>query len=181
MQAITRFEIARSFPVHEEATFMQISMKCGLEEPLVRRILRHAMTKNIFREPRKGIVAHTAASRLLAEDAQIHDWVGASTDELWQGASQTVNALTMYPRSQEPNQTGFALANGTDKSIYDVFAQNPDRAKRFGNVMAAYTSGTGYELEHLVKGFDWKALGSGKVVDVRPFLHTVTRTHRKGS
>lgn len=105
MQAITRFNIAASFPVHKEATFAEISDACGLDEHLVRRILRHAMTKHIFKEARKGVVAHTAASRLLAENAEIHDWVGASTDELWQAASQTVNALVKYPGSQEPNQT----------------------------------------------------------------------------
>jgi len=71
----------------------------------VRRILRHAMTKRIFHEPRKGIVAHTAASRLMAEDAQVADWVGANTDELWQAASQTVNAMVKYPGSEEPNET----------------------------------------------------------------------------
>ena len=105
MQAITRFNIASIFPVHEEATFAEISNACGLDEQIVRRILRHAITKHIFKEPRKGVVAHTAASRLLAENAEIRDWVGVNTDELWQAASQTVNALLKYPGSQEPNQT----------------------------------------------------------------------------
>ncbi len=105
MQAISRFKIASSFPLHSEATFAQISEACGLKEPDVRRLLRHAMTKHIFCEPRKGVVVHTAASRLLAEDPQILDWVGASSDELWQAAAQTVNAMVMYPGSQEPNQT----------------------------------------------------------------------------
>ena len=105
MQAITRFHITSSFPIHEEASFAEISNACGLEESVLRRILRHAMTKNIFKEPRKGFVAHTVISRLLAEDAEIHDWVGAITDEFWQAASQVVNALVKYPGSREPNQT----------------------------------------------------------------------------
>lgn len=166
MQAITRFQIATSFPINEEVSFSTIAKAHELDESVLRRILRHAMIKNIFREPRKGVVAHTAVSRLLAEDRQIHDWVGASTDELWQAAAQTVNALTKYPHSQEPNQTGFALANNTDKSVYEVFGQFPERAQRFGNAMAAFTSGTGYELEHLVQGFHWSSVGKGTVVDV---------------
>lgn len=105
MQAISRFKMASSFPPHSEATFAQISEACGLNEPDVRRLLRHAMTKHIFHEPRKGVVVHTAASRLLAEDAQMLDWVGASSDELWQAAAQTVNAMVKYPGSQDPNQT----------------------------------------------------------------------------
>lgn len=132
MQAITRFKIATAFPVHGEATFSQIAKNCNLDESVLRRLLRHAMTKNVFHEPRKAIVAHTAASKLLAEDQKIHDWVRVSTDELWQGAAQTVNAISKYPGSQEPNQTGFTLANNTDKSIFEFFDQYPDRAQRFG-------------------------------------------------
>lgn len=105
MQVITRFGMATTFGTHEEASFAEISEKCGINEIDVRRILRHAMTKRIFHEPRKGIVRHTAASRLLAEDSQIADWVGASTDELWQSASQTLNAMVKYPNSQELNET----------------------------------------------------------------------------
>jgi hypothetical protein len=33
------------------------------------------------------------------------DWVAASSDELWQGAAQTVNAMEKWPGSQEPNET----------------------------------------------------------------------------
>lgn len=166
MQAVTRFRIANTFPIHAEVPFFEIAKACGLDESMTRRLLRYAMTKNIFQEPRKGVVSHTAASRLLAEDSQLHDWVGASTDELWQAAAQTINALVKYPGSQEPNQTGFALANGVEKSIYEVFAMHPDRAKRFGNAMASFTAGTGYELEHLINGHDWSSIGSGLVVDV---------------
>ena len=105
MQAITRFNLASSFPIHKEATFAEVSDACGLDESIVRRLLRYAMIQNIFKEPRKGFVAHTAASRLLAENAEIHDWVSVNSDELWQAASQTINALVKYPGSQEPNQT----------------------------------------------------------------------------
>ncbi|KAL2047311.1 hypothetical protein N7G274_001332 [Stereocaulon virgatum] len=97
MQAIVRFNIADSFPVHEEASFASISYECGLVGPILSRIMRHAMTKHIFREPRKGCVIHTAASRPLAENLQLRDWIGASTNELWQAASQTVNALAKFP------------------------------------------------------------------------------------
>lgn len=111
MQAITRFNMATSFPINEEATFAQIAESCGVNELDVRRILRHAMTKRIFHEPREGVVAHTAASRLMSEDSQVSDWVGASTDDLWQAAAQTVNAMVKYPGSQEPNQTVFDPLN----------------------------------------------------------------------
>lgn len=69
MQAISHFNIATTFPVHEEASYADIAKLCGVNELDVRRILRHDMTKRIFSEHHKRIVKHTAASTLLAEDS----------------------------------------------------------------------------------------------------------------
>lgn len=94
-----------SFPIHGEATFAEIGEKCGVEEGDVKRILRHAMTKRIFQETRKGAVIHTAASRLMSESPQMADWIAVGTGELWQAAAMTVQAMKKYPGSQEPNET----------------------------------------------------------------------------
>lgn len=74
---------AQSFPVNETATFAEISAKVGLDELNVRRFLRHAMTNRIFKEVRPGVVAHTAASRVLAEDKMMNDWVGFCVEDMW--------------------------------------------------------------------------------------------------
>ena len=65
---------------------------------------------------------------------------------------------------------GFARANGTDKTMYDTFSQRSDRAKQFGNAMASFVKGTGYDLKHLVNNFPWYVLGNGTVVDVS-YIH----------
>ncbi|KAI0190559.1 S-adenosyl-L-methionine-dependent methyltransferase [Astrocystis sublimbata] len=165
-QAITRYRIAHSFPVGEETSFADIAAATGLEQGLVRRFIRHAIVKDIFSEPRPGVVVHNAVSRLLAEDQVIHDWVGASTDDLWQAAAQTCNALDKWSGSQEPNETGFSVANGTENSVYMEFSQFPERARRFGNAMRSFTEGTGFELDHVVQNFPWGDLKGGTVVDV---------------
>ncbi|GAP82801.1 putative S-adenosyl-L-methionine-dependent methyltransferase [Rosellinia necatrix] len=165
-QAITRYKLAHSFPVGQEASFADIAATTGLDQGLVRRFIRHAVMKDIFSEPRPGVITHNAVSRLLAEDQAVHDWVGSSTDDLWQAAAQTCNAIDKWSASQEPNETGFALANGTDQSIYLEFSKYPERARRFGNAMRAFTEGTGFELSHVVNNFPWGGLKDGTVVDV---------------
>lgn len=104
-QAITRYRIAHAFPVGQEASFADIAAATGLDQGLVRRFVRHAIIKHIFSEPRPGIIAHNAVSRLLAEDQVVHDWVRTSTDDMWQAAAQACNALDKWPASQEPNET----------------------------------------------------------------------------
>ncbi|KAI0381216.1 S-adenosyl-L-methionine-dependent methyltransferase [Hypomontagnella monticulosa] len=165
-QAITRFRIAHSFPVGKTASFSEIAGATGLNETHIRQIIRHAIVKDIFAEPKPGVIAHNAVSRLLAEDQVIHDWVQSSTDELWQAAAQTCNALERFPDSQEANETGFSLANQTDEAVYQVFSRFPERAQRFGNAMRSFTEGTGFELSHVVDNFPWGDLGTGTVVDV---------------
>ncbi|KAI1391008.1 S-adenosyl-L-methionine-dependent methyltransferase [Hypoxylon trugodes] len=165
-QAITRFGLAHAFPIGSEATFADIAKASNLNEQIVRQILRHAIMNNIFAEPRPGIIRHNAVSRLLAEDQVVHDWVGANTDDMWQAAAQTCNALASFPGSQEPNETGFALANQTIKSMYEFLSEHPERARRFGNAMRCFTEGPGFELSHITDNFPWGDLGNGTVIDV---------------
>ncbi len=89
LQAIYRFELATSFPNgKDEATFGEVARKSGLPEPQVRRILRHAMSYHIFQEPRKGVIAHTAASKLLASNHLMRQWVGMVSEEMWPSATK---------------------------------------------------------------------------------------------
>lgn len=75
--------LAKSFPVNETATFAQIAEKVGLDEVNLRRFLRHAMTNYIFKEVSPNVVGHTAASKALAEDPKINDWVGFCLEDMW--------------------------------------------------------------------------------------------------
>jgi hypothetical protein len=67
-----------------------------LNEPDVRRVLRHAIAHRIFREVRKGVVAHTAASRILAEDVQMQAWTGVCVEEMWPSATQVWKQTSAY-------------------------------------------------------------------------------------
>ena len=76
MQAIQRFGIATCFPITETSTFAEIARACGIPESDTRRILRFAMTFYIFQELSPGVVAHTAASKALAEIGPLGQTVG---------------------------------------------------------------------------------------------------------
>lgn len=89
LRAIYRFKLANSFPDgKDEATFEEISQRSGLSVSYVRRIIRHAITYRIFCEPRKGTVAHTAASLYFASNSSMREWVGMVCEEMWPAASK---------------------------------------------------------------------------------------------
>ncbi|TVY26927.1 O-methyltransferase [Lachnellula hyalina] len=160
LHGIYHYRIAKSFPVGETASYAQIAEKVGLDEGNVRRFIRHAMTNRIFWEVDPDTVAHTAASRVLAEDVAMDDWVGFCVEDMFPATSQTVSALKSHPSADEPTRTGFCVANNTAdiEPMFATFSQSPARAKRFGGAMASLTGGVGYELSHLLSMYPWAAL-----------------------
>ena len=50
--------------------------------------------------------------------------------------------------------------------MYEIISQDPERARRFGSSMKAFTKGTGYSPKYVAEGFPWSDLGAGTVVDV---------------
>lgn len=80
--------MASKFPVGQEISYGALAESCSLSEPVTRQVLRQAMLNHVFTEPRKGVVAHTAASRVLAEDEVTRDFVGVAVEDLWKAATR---------------------------------------------------------------------------------------------
>ncbi|KAH3967279.1 hypothetical protein HBI24_208500 [Parastagonospora nodorum] len=156
IQAILRFNLLDFPPGKEETTFTELAAhaNCGLQEPEIRRLLRHAMAYRIFCEPRKGVVAHTAASKRLSHPL-MRAWLGFATEELWPSATKTVEALTAWPQAQEPGQTSFNLMRGTDSIFFEDIAKDPGREKRYVDAMGWFNSGPGFEPNGLVDAVEW--------------------------
>jgi SAM-dependent methyltransferase len=147
----------------EEATFEELAQTCGLNESEVKRLLRHAMAFRIFTEPRKGVVAHTAASKRLA-DPLMKAWIGMATEELWPCAVKTVETLQKWPEASEPTQTPFNMAHNTDRVFFDEIAKFPKREIRYADAMGWFNSGPGLEPTGLVDTIPWSDYET--VVDV---------------
>lgn len=144
------------------------------------------MTNRIFKEVSPGVVAHTAASKALANDDLLQDWVGFCVQDLWpvstelvpclspanvfKAAVATLEALTRFPGSQEDTQTGFQVAfDLVDKeSMFTAFGKDPARGKQFHRAMGSLASGAGYEVDFFVDNYDWNSINekAGTVVDV---------------
>lgn len=105
LQFVHRYKIATLFPVDEERTFGEIAAARGLSVSDTARFLRLAMTYYVFKEPRKGIVAHTAASRVLAEDRCAAAWLGHVLENVWPTLPHVLEAGEKWPNSEEVDQT----------------------------------------------------------------------------
>ncbi|EGO53015.1 hypothetical protein NEUTE1DRAFT_105963 [Neurospora tetrasperma FGSC 2508] len=165
---------AKLFPPAETITLSELQSKTSLDPINLARILRLAMTKGIFREPVPGIIAHTAASRVLAEDSDLHAWVAFNGEDIFPAAAHVLEALKTHPEATSLTRAGFQFAFGTvDKEpMFVTFGKDPARARRMGKAMVSLTGGEGYEISYLLDveggGYDFSEIDAkgGTFVDV---------------
>lgn len=128
------------------------------------------MTNYIFHEPSPGLIAHTAASRMLAEDGPLQAWVGFNSEDIFPAAAHSLQSLQTYPEGTELTRTGFNFAFNTvnQEPMFVTFGKDPARAKRMGGAMASLTGGEGYEVRHFVDNYDLSDVDAkeGTFVDV---------------
>ncbi|MCJ1387546.1 hypothetical protein MMC18_000389 [Xylographa bjoerkii] len=182
MKAIIRWDIANCFAPGEQISFSDLSKKCGLDEKPLKHLLRQSMTLRIFSEPAKGMVAHTAASSIIRYQ-NVHNWLAGGVKDLWPSSVQIkasirsvscrakpwylVDALAKWPKSEEPNHTGFNIAHDTEVPLYQQLANNLGFAKRFGESMTAMIANNpAFDAKHIHQSYDWSGLKDGLVVDV---------------
>ncbi|OTB16742.1 hypothetical protein K445DRAFT_43673, partial [Daldinia sp. EC12] len=115
---VVLFGIARNVPIDGEITFSDFSAATGLAKDM-RKVVRHAIMQCIFCEPRPGVVTHTAASCLLAEDADLAAWMQWGVDNYWPTTCHACEAMARRPGSEELNETGFVVVNNTNLGLFD--------------------------------------------------------------
>jgi len=132
------------------------------------------MTKGIFREPHPGVISHTAASRLLAEDSDMEAWIGFNAEDIFPASAHVLESVKTHPEATEVMRSGFCFAFDTvDKEpMFVTFGRNAERARRMGKAMVSLTGGVGYEMSYLINveggGYDFSEIdaASGTFVDV---------------
>jgi hypothetical protein len=124
------------------------------------------MENGIFIDAGDGQVGHSSLSRLLATDPAAFQTVGMILQELAPATMRIPEALRKYGTSSEPNETAYNMANDTSLPIYRFLEERPDRRSRFGTTMGFFSRDQGFNLEHFVNGFPWKAIDRPDAVAV---------------
>ena len=74
--------------------------------------------------------------------------------------------MVNWPASEEPSQTAFNVAFGTQNSYFDEIAKSPARVQSFGDAIGFFCTIPGFEPSQVIKAYDWGSLGEAVVVDV---------------
>ncbi|KAI0379112.1 S-adenosyl-L-methionine-dependent methyltransferase [Hypomontagnella monticulosa] len=170
LQLINHYGIAKLVPLEGSIALLELQTQTSLDPINLARLLRHAMTRNLFQEPRPGHIAHTAASRLLAEDEALQAWVGFNTEDIYPGSAHVIDALKKHPEATSLTHTGFNFAFDTvdREPMFVTIGKDAKRAQRMAKAMSSLTGGEGYELSYLSEGCDLTDVDArgGTLVDV---------------
>ncbi|KAL7795898.1 S-adenosyl-L-methionine-dependent methyltransferase [Trichoderma ceciliae] len=170
LQLINSYQIAKLVPLDTPIKLTELQSKTTLDPINLARALRHAMTNNIFHEPSPGFIAHTANSRVLAQDTSLQAWIGFNSEDIFPAAGHVMQALKSHPEATSITHTGFNFAFSTvgEEPMFVTLGKDPVRAKRFAHAMHSFTSGEGYEVSFFVDNFDLSDVNErgGTFVDV---------------
>ncbi|KAF2800469.1 putative hydroxyindole O-methyltransferase [Melanomma pulvis-pyrius CBS 109.77] len=155
LHTIYRFNITTHLSLSEELSFSELAQRCGMEESDLRRVIRTAISHHVFLEPRKGFVAHSATSRLIAENELVQNWLGFVCEDHWPQAVKAAEAFEKWPGSQETDQVAFQLANAGGMDLWETLKTDEKRQQRFNRAMVLLQSHPAVSVEHLFTFLGW--------------------------
>ncbi|KAL4935901.1 hypothetical protein BDV06DRAFT_228393 [Aspergillus oleicola] len=164
LQAISRYKIYSHVPLSGSISYESLSAKCGIHIFELKQIIRFAIVfHRLFLEKEKGVVEHSAGSRILAENRIVQAGIG-QFDEFYGSFARCVDAIDQFD-GHEPNETGFSLSHDTSSNLFSYLYVHPERAKQFSEAMKFYTGPIpAYSPDFLINGYPWEDLPQGCVI-----------------
>ncbi|KXT10700.1 hypothetical protein AC579_5052 [Pseudocercospora musae] len=162
---LIHFKIFEAIPLGrgESITYSELARKCDVNEDILRRIVKYAITNHIFHEPESDEVAHTAYSAILVTDAELRAEIGFEVEEGLPVATNLVEAHEKWSmKDGRGNRAAFQIANGTDLEVGEFYAQDGMEERREG--FSAARPDEGFEEEFLMKAYPWDKVK--RIVDV---------------
>jgi 6-hydroxytryprostatin B O-methyltransferase len=144
------------------------------------------MSNRIFWAPTPDSVAHTNTSAEVVRNPFGYAWLGHNIEEVTPGCTKVIEAMERWGDSEDPAETGFALAfdlkgenlfqwfdndgAGEARGLHGEVDKSDRtkgwRARRFGDAMKFWMSQGVASSKHVHGGFDWESLGKATVIDV---------------
>ncbi|KAJ5967104.1 S-adenosyl-L-methionine-dependent methyltransferase [Penicillium viridicatum] len=171
LQWLTHFGIFPLVPLTGSVSYSVVAAAANVSEKQLKTVARMVMTNHVFCEPEPDTIAHTATSALLVTNPMFHNWASFICETTLPMASKLVEASERWPGSVETNQTAYNVAFETGLPFFDHLATLPDLTEKFACYMKNVQNSQGTAIHHLLRGYDWAALGKATVVDVSTFHH----------
>ncbi|PKY01109.1 S-adenosyl-L-methionine-dependent methyltransferase [Aspergillus campestris IBT 28561] len=158
-----KFRFAHAVPLSGSISYDELAESVGLSKFTVQRVMYTLMGVHIFHQPKPNNVAHTRLSHKLATYKGIDAYLTMGQEYLQRSCYHIADALAKWGSPEDPRKTGFNIAMGTDRAIFEYAEEHKELHSIVSGSMEYMSS---YKKDGLISGFDWKGLGDATVVDV---------------
>ena len=150
-------------PLNGSISYDELAESVGLSKLTVQRVMYTLMCVHIFHQPKPNDVAHTRLSHKLATHKGIDGYLTMGQDYLHRSCYHIADALVKWGSVEDNHRTGFNIAMGTDRAIFEYVEEHKEVQNIMSESMEYMSS---YKKDGLISGFDWESLGDATVVDV---------------
>lgn len=123
----------------------------GVDEQVLKRVVRITITLGVFAEPSSGIVAHTALSAVFVRELIMRSWTKFCSEDTAISAVRLLEAL-----QPNPQRSAFQVAYGTEKNYFQWIGDKLVHVKAFAGSMEMLGRSAPYSADHLVNGSDFE-------------------------
>ena len=111
--------------------------------------------------------AHTAASKALVQNFDLHNVVLLATHEIASMVGKIPETAELQKEDKEnAPHAAFNVAYPGYKNVFEYFAQNTAPTIRYIQYLDGMAAIPRFSVQHLTKAWNWSAVGSGTIVDV---------------
>ncbi|KAL1969135.1 hypothetical protein VTN77DRAFT_389 [Rasamsonia byssochlamydoides] len=165
LATVVRFEIPQKVPFGSTISLADLATATGLDENVLTRTVRYAITNGIFIEPEPGQIAHTAASATLAKNKSLHDMTVFNSGFSTRIVVSLADALKMQGQPNAP-EAAFNVSYPGYVNLFDYMAKNPEASQGYFNYLDGRGKLPRYAVDNVVRSWDWESVASGIIVDV---------------
>ncbi|KAL8733918.1 MAG: hypothetical protein Q9181_003410 [Wetmoreana brouardii] len=161
LRIIHRFQIASYVPPSGTISYSALSHLCNLPKPILTRILRQAMTYDVFCEPQADHVAHSDMSRLIPS---LGDMFNYQFEICLPSAMSLPDSLQQC--GDKPMKIAFQLAHKTTDNWWDFASKNGNLMEEYGKYQSLISQGGAHDVSHVLNGYDWAGLEDALAADI---------------
>ncbi|KAL5113731.1 hypothetical protein ACEQ8H_008404 [Pleosporales sp. CAS-2024a] len=155
-------------PDFEPISYANLAARAAVPLAKLQSVARMAITGGLFSETSPTHMAHSELSASFATDNSLRDWARFMTKYSAPMAGAFAEATARWGETTSTNETAFNAAFATDLPWFDYVKSNADKGlpDLFAGYMRSMGRSESGNIQHLIDGFDWAALGHAHVVDV---------------
>lgn len=163
---ISHYAIIDHVPGIGDISYTKLAQKTNLPQRRLTRLLRAAIARSIFHEPRPGYIAHNRLSAALVKSNWLRYHTHSTMENFLPAVPKFVEQIEKFGDEESRTTSPAGLAFDTDVDCIEYLLSQPKHQRILVNLMKASGEISGLGPEHMAEHYDWPTGTDQSIVDV---------------